>query len=235
MLGNVPIRVPTDKRPKRDTDQKSFSENELATSNRVDAKGQFQVVMSSAAKYTVPFKMARMRDLQSELAMMNMRFRMLDEIVEIEPGVRLTAIKELRPEEEYLKDHFPRFPVMPGVLMLEAMFQAAMWLVRSGEEFAHSVVLLSEAKNVKYADFVEPGQVLKVQAQLLKQDERFSSLKAQGTVDERMAVSGRLVLERFNVSDQMPVEAPLDAFLRRSMYEEFQRLFRPEESVKPAC
>jgi 3-hydroxyacyl-[acyl-carrier-protein] dehydratase len=166
---------------------------------------------------------------------MKMRFCLLDRIVEIEPGVRLIAEKRLRPDEEYLKDHFPRFPVMPGVLMLEAMFQAAMWLVRRSEEFASAVVLLSEARNIKYADFVEPGQVMTVQADLLKQDERFSTLKTRGTVDGKVAVSGKLILERFNTGDANPEEKPLDAFLCRSMYEEFQQLCRREPSAEATC
>ena len=59
-----------------------------------------------------------------------MRFSLIDRIVELEPGVRITAVKSLTMAEEYLADHFPHFPVMPGVLMLEALTQAGAWLVR---------------------------------------------------------------------------------------------------------
>ena len=78
-----------------------------------------------------------------------MRFTLLDRVVAIEPGKSITAIKTLTLSEEYLADHFPRFPVMPGVLMLEAMTQAAAWTIRLGEDFAHSIVVLRSAKNVK--------------------------------------------------------------------------------------
>ena len=64
-----------------------------------------------------------------------MRFVLIDRIQEIVPGQSLTAVKNLSLAEEYLADHFPGFPVMPGVLMLEAMTQSAAWLVRSTEDF----------------------------------------------------------------------------------------------------
>ncbi|MFN9913857.1 MAG: beta-hydroxyacyl-ACP dehydratase, partial [Pirellulaceae bacterium] len=54
-----------------------------------------------------------------------MKFRQIDRILEVVPGERLGAIRTLRADEEYLKDHFPLFPVMPGGLMLEALYQAA--------------------------------------------------------------------------------------------------------------
>ena len=63
-----------------------------------------------------------------------MRFSLIDRIVELEPGERVTATKSLTMAEEYLADHFPHFPVMPGVLMLEAMTQAGAWLVRVSED-----------------------------------------------------------------------------------------------------
>ena len=50
-----------------------------------------------------------------------LRFCLLDEITELKLGSSITATKRLRPDEDYLRDHFPRFPVMPGVLMLEAI------------------------------------------------------------------------------------------------------------------
>ena len=62
-----------------------------------------------------------------------MRFTLLDRITELEPGVKITAVKNLTMAEEYLADHFPQFPVMPGVLMLQAMTEAGAWLVRAYE------------------------------------------------------------------------------------------------------
>ena len=121
-----------------------------------------------------------------------MRFSLIDRIVELEPCVRITAVKTLTMTEEYLADHFPHFPVMPGVLMLEALTQAGAWLVRVSEDFAHSIVVLKQANNVKYAQFVEPGQTLSVTAEILKFDEGEVKLKAYGTVSGRIILTARL-------------------------------------------
>src|SRR5688572_31585334 len=146
-----------------------------------------------------------------------MRFCLLDRIVELEPGVRVTAVKRLRPDEDYLQDHFPRFPVMPGVLMLEAMYQASAWLVRQSEGFHHSMVVLKEARNIKYTDFVTPGKELLVTAEILKQDDTLTTLKAQGTIDGNLAVNGRLVLERFNLAERYPFRRNTDPYLRSEL------------------
>lgn len=153
-----------------------------------------------------------------------MRFCLIDRILDLQPGLRVTATKTLRSEEDYLRDHFPHFPVMPGVLMLEALFQASMWLVRKSEDFAHAVVLLKEARNVKYADFVEPGQTLQITAEILKQDARTVTLKAEGRIGERVAVSGRLILERFNQADEHPGRVHIDSGTRLRMRRELERL-----------
>jgi 3-hydroxyacyl-[acyl-carrier-protein] dehydratase len=153
-----------------------------------------------------------------------MRFCLLDRIVELEPGVRITAVKRLRAEEDYLKDHFPRFPVMPGVLMLEAMYQASAWLVRQSEGFAHSMVVLREARNVKYADFVTPGKELTVTAEILKQDDTRTTLKTQGTIGGNVAVTARLILERYHVGDRQPGRKHTDAYLRNDRRAVMQRL-----------
>jgi 3-hydroxyacyl-[acyl-carrier-protein] dehydratase len=156
-----------------------------------------------------------------------MRFTLLDRIVELEPGKRVKAIKALALAEEYLADHFPSFPVMPGVLMLEAMTQAGSWLIRAGEDFAHSIVVLKEARNVKYSNFVAPGQTLTVTAEILSQDERLTKLKAQGTVDGEVQLSGRLVLERYNLADERLGTADDDERVRRELRKLFALLFRP--------
>jgi 3-hydroxyacyl-[acyl-carrier-protein] dehydratase len=156
-----------------------------------------------------------------------MRFTLIDRIVELEPGKRVKAVKALALAEEYLADHFPSFPVMPGVLMLEAMTQAGSWLIRAGEDFAHSIVVLKEARNVKYSNFVAPGQTLTVTAEIVSQDDRITKLKAQGTVDGEVQLSGRLVLERYNLADERLGTVDDDERVRRELRKLFALLLRP--------
>jgi 3-hydroxyacyl-[acyl-carrier-protein] dehydratase len=156
-----------------------------------------------------------------------MRFTLIDRITDLQFGVRIEGIKNLTLGEEYLADHFPLFPVMPGVLMLEAMTQCSAWLVRASEDFAHSMVTLGEARAVKYADFVRPGQTLTVTAELLSQDAADSKLKVQGAVDGRVNVSARLTLKRYNLADLYPDRAASDAIVRAEMRKLFAVLYQP--------
>jgi 3-hydroxyacyl-[acyl-carrier-protein] dehydratase len=162
-----------------------------------------------------------------------MRFSLIDRIDELEPGTRIGAVKALSMAEEYLADHFPGFPVMPGVLMLEAMTQAAAWLVRASEDFAHSVVVLKEARNVKYGQFVEPGQTLRVTAEIVSQDERETVVKARGMMGDRVTVGGRLVLERYNLADTQADKARADAIVRAEMRALFRLLWQPANQGVP--
>lgn len=158
-----------------------------------------------------------------------MRFRLLDQIVELEPGARIKATKLLRREEDYLKDHFPKFPVMPGVLMLEALYQAGAWLVRESENFENPIVLLKEARLIKYTDFVAPDQTLTLTAEIKKQDDHTTTLQGKGTVGDSVAVSGRLVLERFKLADRYPLHGQVDPYSRRQLRAEFDRLWSPAQ------
>lgn len=155
-----------------------------------------------------------------------MRYRQLDKIIELVPGERIVAVRTLRHGEDYLRDHFPLFPVMPGVMMLEAMFQAACWLVRATENFEHSVISLDEVRNIKFADFMEPGQILTVTAEIVKSEERFVTLKANGSRDEVVAVSGRLILGKNNRANVAPIYASQDEFSRDSLRKEFRKLMQ---------
>jgi 3-hydroxyacyl-[acyl-carrier-protein] dehydratase len=157
-----------------------------------------------------------------------MRFSLIDRIVELAPGTRITAVKNVSLAEEYLADHFPRAPVIPGVLMLEGLVQASAWLIRASEDFSHSTVTLREAKAVKYASFVEPGQVLRITAEVLGQTPQETRIKAQGVVQGEAAVSARLVMDRCNQADSDPALAPQDAFIIQKMRDLFAILYRPE-------
>ena len=160
-----------------------------------------------------------------------MRFSLIDRIIELEPGNHITAIKSLTMAEEYLADHFPHFPVMPGVLMLEAMTQAAAWLVRTSEDFAHSIVVLRQASNVKYAQFVEPGQTLTVMAEILKSSETETKVKATGSVAGRIIVNARLTLARYNLADTRPHYEAIDTTTRRELRTQFALLYQPHVEI----
>jgi len=140
-----------------------------------------------------------------------MRFVLIDRIVDLQPGKSLVAVKNLSLAEEYLADHFPGFPVMPGVLMLEALTQAGAWLIRDLEDFAHSVVVLKQAKTIKYGSFVEPGRQLELRVEMVSHGERESTLKGTGVIDGQEMVKGRITLTRYNLRERDPELHPTDA------------------------
>ena len=154
-----------------------------------------------------------------------MRLTLIDRITDLQPGKRITATKSLSLSESYLKDHFPRFPVMPGVLMLEAMYQTAAWLVRVTDGFSHSMVTLAEANNVKYSDFVVPGQTLTLTAELLRQERSQYKLKCQGELLDKVAVRGRLVLETARLADLDPRDEAVDQHVLFALRKKFRLLY----------
>jgi 3-hydroxyacyl-[acyl-carrier-protein] dehydratase len=133
-----------------------------------------------------------------------MRFVLVDRILDLQPGQSLVAVKNLTLAEEYLADHFPGFPVMPGVLMLEALTQAGAWLIRDTEDFAHSVIVLKQAKTIKYGSFVEPGRQLELRVEVVEHGERDTVFKGKGVIDDQVMVQGRFVLTRYNLRERNP-------------------------------
>jgi len=133
-----------------------------------------------------------------------MRFSLIDKITELHPGESLAAIKTLSLAEEYLQDHFPGFPIMPGVLMVEALVQSSAWLMRASEDFRSSTVLLKEARAVKFNSFVSPGKTLEITTRVHKKDGALWTFKASGNVDGVNAVTAKLTLEQSNLADRHP-------------------------------
>lgn len=165
-----------------------------------------------------------------------MRFWLLDTIEEFEPDSRLVASKQVTYSEEYLQDHFPEFPVLPGVFMLEAATQASAWLMRLSEDYAHSIIVLKEAKNIKYADFVKPGSRLDIEVKLIKKDDRTATLKVIGKVGDSTSLSGRLVIERYNLVDEDPANtvanAERDAQVIRQLRSVENNIYRKPTATK---
>lgn len=142
-----------------------------------------------------------------------MRFNLVDRIIEASPGKTIRTVKNLTLGEEYLADHFPTFPVMPGVLMLQTLIEASSWLLRITEDFRFSVIALREAKNVKYGNLMQPGKSLDVTCELVETSdgpESLATLKGKGTVNGTATVSARLVLTRYNLRDRNPALSEID-------------------------
>lgn len=127
-------------------------------------------------------------------------FTFIDKVIEIKASESLTAHYTLMGQEEFLQDHFSGFPVMPGVLMLEALKQAATVLLtdKSGKGGYYRLVRLEDAK---FGQFVKPGNTLKIFVQFLKQEASLSFFKGDiqlvNSVDgpgRRKALTARLVL-----------------------------------------
>jgi 3-hydroxyacyl-[acyl-carrier-protein] dehydratase len=155
-----------------------------------------------------------------------MRFILIDKVVSLEPGKEIKTVKNVSLAEEYLADHFPTFPVLPGVLLLEGLIESASWLVREKENFAHSMILLEYAKNVKYKSFLAPGAQIEYTIEAKTIEENISSFTGFGLSQEELIVEARFGLRHFNLSSQNAKLAAVDANIIENMKERWKLLNR---------
>lgn len=160
-----------------------------------------------------------------------MKYCQIDKIIELQPGKLLIGQRSMHADEGYLADHFPNFPVMPGVMMLEALHQAAIWLIRTGDDFQSPLVLLRETRAVKFGDFLMPGETLLVHAEAIKNEGPLTTVKAVAKKGERVTVSARLILERCGSND--PDRIGTDDDVRRRTKKQFIELFGEQFLSQP--
>jgi 3-hydroxyacyl-[acyl-carrier-protein] dehydratase len=156
-----------------------------------------------------------------------MRFQLIDRIVEVNKGRSLRAYKNLTLGEEYLADHFPSFPVMPGVLMLQALVEAGAWLLRFGEDYRHSVIVLREVRNVKYDNFMEPGKQMQMSVELSERTAATATFKGKGETEGQATVTAKLTVATYNLRDSDPNLAATDDRIVRHLREVGELLTRP--------
>lgn len=163
-----------------------------------------------------------------------MKFNLIDRIESID-ATKVVGVKHVSLAEEYLADHFPTFPVLPGVMMLEAATQACSWVLLHKMNFAKPIVVLKEARNVKYGHFVAPGRWLRVEGELLKETEAGATFKVAGTVNtdagEKSAFTARLELTAISLVDKQPALGHLDASLAQHARDRWT-LIAPVASAK---
>lgn len=130
-----------------------------------------------------------------------MKFNLVDKVIEQTPD-RIVTIKAVTLAEEYLADHFPTYPVLPGVLMIEALVQAARQMLAplSGDPR----LVLGEVRALRYGSFVRPGEALRVEVTLTGREDGRFACKGVGHVlrpglpetvgEPPTAVSGRFTM-----------------------------------------
>ncbi len=126
-----------------------------------------------------------------------MKFNLIDSVLE-QSHDRIVAIKQVSLAEEYLADHFPSFPVLPGVLMVETMVQAARRLLSDRGE---TRLVLGEIKGLKFGSFVRPGETLAVDVTVTGFKDGTYQCRGKGRVlrhdgsrSDETAVSGRFTM-----------------------------------------
>lgn len=107
-----------------------------------------------------------------------MKFQLIDAVLEQTPD-RIVAVKNLTSAEEYLQDHFPSFPVMPGVMMIETLVQAARRVI--AERTGSRGYVLGEVRALRYGSFVRPGDSLRVTV-TVKEEGGVFKCKGEGLV-----------------------------------------------------
>lgn len=120
-------------------------------------------------------------------------FLLVDRVVELEPGKRGVAYKNVTANEPFFQGHFPEYPVMPGVLMVEALAQVAALVVLSLPEYRGKTPLFAGIDGCRFRRQVVPGDQLRLEVEIVKLRGRIGKCKAAAYVGEETAVTAELM------------------------------------------
>lgn len=129
-------------------------------------------------------------------------FLMVDRIIELEEGKRAVGIKNVSSNEPYFQGHFPGHPIMPGVLIMEALAQVGAVVILKMPEYAGHLALFAGLDEVKFKRQVIPGDQLRLEVELIKFRKTFGVAQGKAYVGEALVAEGilKFFLERKNPS-----------------------------------
>lgn len=135
-----------------------------------------------------------MLDIEEILSCVPHRYPMLliDRVCELEPGKRVVALKNVTINEPFFQGHFPAQPVMPGVLILEAMAQAGAMLMLNAPELKGTISFLTTVDNAKFRRPVVPGDQIVIYAEMWRLRGKMGKIKAHANVGDAVCAEAEL-------------------------------------------
>jgi len=119
-------------------------------------------------------------------------FLLVDKVLEVEPGKRCVAIKNVTANEPFFQGHFPQRPIMPGVLIVEALAQTAGIAISMLEEKGNKLGLFTGIDSMKFREQVVPGDTLRLEAEILVYKRGLAKVKVKATVEDKTAAEGEI-------------------------------------------
>jgi 3-hydroxyacyl-[acyl-carrier-protein] dehydratase len=120
-------------------------------------------------------------------------FLLVDRIIEMTPGQRAVGIKNVSMGEPFFQGHFPNYPVMPGVLIVEAIAQVGAVLMLSDDEYKDKMAFFAGIDNVRFKRQVKPGDVLRLEVEIGQIRRSIGTGTGQATVDGELACRGEFM------------------------------------------
>jgi 3-hydroxyacyl-[acyl-carrier-protein] dehydratase len=141
-----------------------------------------------------------------------LRFLLVDSILELETGTHAVGVKNISMTEDFLADHFPDRPIMPGVLILEALVQLADWVVREASDFAR-IGVATGFDRIRFRRVARPGDQLRLEVALGSSESGTHEFKGKAYSHGELAASANITMVEAPLADYLDAAAARASFV----------------------